>query len=68
MSLIIPAILFFYLVIKRLMKTKDFVVKIQNLIVNRESWPVKLNPESILSINFADEPTKFACFCVYRTK
>ena len=29
---------------KRLMITKNLVVKIQNLIVNHESQPVKLNP------------------------
>ena len=35
----------FYLVVKKFMITKNPVVKIQNLFVNRESRPVKSNPE-----------------------
>ena len=42
--LIIPLILFFYLVMKRLMITEYLVVKIQKLIMNHESQPVKSNP------------------------
>ena len=36
---------FIYLVVKRFMITKNSVVKIQNLVVNHESWPVKSNPD-----------------------
>ena len=36
-----------YLVVKRLMITKNAVVKIQTLIMNHESRPVKLNPVEI---------------------
>ena len=42
--LIIPIIFIFYLVMKRLTRTKNSVVKIQNFVVNHESWPVKSNP------------------------
>ena len=35
------------LVVKRLMITKNAVVKIQTLIMNHESRPVKLNPVEI---------------------
>ena len=41
--LIIPVFFVFYLVVKRLMITKNSFVKIQNLIVNHELGPVKLN-------------------------
>ena len=34
----------FYLVIKKFMIKKNSVLKIQNLVVNHESQPVKLNP------------------------
>ena len=34
----------FCLAVKRLMKTKNSVVKIQNFVVNPESQPVKSNP------------------------
>ena len=43
--LIIPMLFAFYLVVKRLMITKNSVAKIKNLVVNHESRPVKLNPE-----------------------
>ena len=39
-----------YLVMKRPMITENTVVKIQNLIVNHESQPVKSNPDSIIKI------------------
>ena len=42
--LIIPVLFVFYLVVKRLMITKNSFVKIQSLIVNHELGPVKLNP------------------------
>ena len=42
--LTIPMIFFFYLVMKRLVMTKNSVVKIQKLVVNHESRPVKSNP------------------------
>ena len=41
---------------KRPMITENTVVKIQNLIVNYESRPVKLNPVNTLSAN----PTKWS--------
>ena len=37
-------VLSFYLVLKRLTITTNFVVKFQNLIVNNESLPIKWNP------------------------
>ena len=37
-------VLSFYLVLKRLTITTNFVVKFQNLIVNNESLPMKWNP------------------------
>ena len=37
-------LLAFYLVVKRLMITKNLVVKIKNLVVNHESETVKSNP------------------------
>ena len=45
--LIIPLVLFFYLVVKGIMITKNSVVKIQNLAVHHESRPVKWNPEMV---------------------
>ena len=36
------------LVMKKLMITKNLVVKTQNLVVNHESQPLKSNPKSIL--------------------
>ena len=37
-------VLSFYLVLKRLTITTNFVVKFQNLILNNESLPIKWNP------------------------
>ena len=45
--LITPLVLSFYLV-KRFMITKNSVVKIQNLVMNHESRPVKSNPVIII--------------------
>ena len=42
--LMIPFNIFFYLVMKRLMITKNPLVKIKNFAVNHKSSPVKLNP------------------------
>ena len=36
------------LVMKKLMITKNLVLKTQNLVVNHESQPLKSNPKSIL--------------------
>ena len=36
--------LIYYLVVKRLMKTKNSVVEIQNAVMNHESRPLKWNP------------------------
>ena len=41
----LPSKISFYLVVKRLMITKNSDVKIQNLVVNHESRPIKSNPE-----------------------
>ena len=46
-SLIIPLIVIFYLVVKRLMIATNFVVKIKNLVVNHESQPVKSNTVNV---------------------
>ena len=37
----------FYIVVKKLMTTKNSVVKIQNLVVNHESRPAKSYPASL---------------------
>ena len=43
-ALIIPLIFIFYLVVKRLMITTNFAMKIKNLVVNHKS-PVKSNTQ-----------------------
>ena len=39
----------FYLVVKKFVITKNSVVKIQNLVVNHKSRPVKPNPDAKLA-------------------
>ena len=41
----------FFLVVKRLMITKNSVVKIQNFVVNHETWPVKSNPVYLILLH-----------------
>ena len=41
----------FYFVMKRLMITKNSVVKIQNFILNQKSRPIKLNHVAICSFD-----------------
>ena len=48
--LITPMIFIFYLVVKRLVITKNSVVKTQNLLMNHKSRPVKSNPDICIYI------------------
>ena len=57
--LIIPVILTFNLVVKRIMIPKSLVVKIQNIVMNHISRLVKLNPVK-LSRHIRLNPTNIA--------
>ena len=58
---------FYFFTLKRLMITMNFVVKIKNLVVNHDSWPVKLNSAMRFnlfqtSVMFHIEASHLFCF------
>ena len=52
--LTIPLIVFFYLVVKKLMITNNSVMKIQNLVMNHKTRPVRSNPAFYITIRMFD--------------
>ena len=48
----------FYLVVKRLMITKNSVMKIQSLVENHQSRPIKLNPKVFFDCPKSPPPKK----------